>query len=300
MKRLRNPIDESYAFCRATAKASSSNFYPCFVLLSREKRRAMEALYAFMRHTDDLGDNPQPADARGEALRRWRSSLDRTLRGETLDISDPTAGENLLPAMADTLRQFRIPVEHLYAVIEGVEMDLRPRRYETFEELTEYCRRVASAVGLACIHIWGFDGPTAIEPAEKCGLALQLTNILRDLREDALMGRVYLPLEDLRRSDYSIEALQRGEVNEGFRRLIALETARARQLYHEGCDLLDHLDPSGRRIFGMMMTVYYRLLQKIERADDRLFAQRLRLTRWEKLRIAARWLLLPPRRTALP
>ena len=300
MNRSRSPIEESYAFCRAMAKASGSNFYPCFVLLSRERRRAMEALYAFMRHTDDLGDNPQPADVRGEALRRWRESLDRTLRGETIEPSDPAAGENLLPAMADTLQRFHIPVEHLCAVIEGVEMDLWPRRYETFDELAEYCRRVASAVGLACIHIWGFDGPAAIEPAEKCGLALQLTNILRDLREDATVGRVYLPLADLRRSDYSVEQLERGEVNEGFRRLIALETARARQLYHEGCGLIDHLDPAGRRIFGMMMTVYYRLLLKIERADERLFAQRLRLTRPEKLRIAARWLLLPPRRAALP
>jgi 15-cis-phytoene synthase len=291
--------EDSYAFCHAVAKRSRSNFQPCFWLLPRAKRRAMDALYAFMRHTDDLGDSSDAVAARREQLRRWRESLDGVLRGKTPDTQSDAA-QRILPAVAETVRRFHIPPEHLHAAIDGVEMDLEPRRYETFDELIEYCRRVASAVGLACIHIWGFDGPAAIEPAVRCGLALQLTNILRDLKEDADMGRVYLPMEDFRQCGYSVEELQCGEVNPGLRRLVALEIDRAKRLYHDGCDLIDRLEPDGRRIFGMMMSVYYRLLGRIERADGEILRRRMRLNRREKLVIAARWLLLPPRRAALP
>ena len=182
--------------------------------------------------------------------------------------------------MADAAHRFHIPHEHLRAVIDGVEMDVPPRRYETFDELAEYCRRVASAVGLACIHVWGFDSPAAIEPAIQCGLAVQLTNILRDLKEDADAGRVYLPLADLRQCGSSVEELQSGAASPALRQLIALEIARARRLYHEGCDLIDHLDPSGRRIFGMMMSVYYRLLCKIERAGTEVFSSANRVERF--------------------
>jgi phytoene synthase len=300
MSRAEYSIEDSYAFCRAAAKRSGSNFYPCFVLLPRAKRRAMDALYAFMRHTDDLGDDPAPVETRRARLEQWRESLDRALRGERIESVEEPAARELLPAVADAAHRFRIPHEHLRAVIEGVEMDVPPRRYETFDELTEYCRRVASAVGLACIHVWGFDSPAAIEPAIQCGLAVQLTNILRDLKEDAVAGRVYLPLADLRQCGSSVEELQSGAASPALRQLIALETARAKGLYREGCDLIDHLDPSGRRIFGMMMSVYYRLLCKIERAGAEVFRRRIELSGSEKLRIAARWLLLPPRRAALP
>ena len=300
MNREARSIDDSYAFCRAVARRSGSNFYPCFILLPRAKRRAMDALYAFMRHTDDLGDNPSPAEARRARLEHWREALDRALGGERIESVGEPVAPKLLPAVADAVHRFQIPPAHLRAVVEGVEMDLQPRRYETFDELAVYCRRVASAVGLACIHVWGFDSPAAFGPAEWCGLAVQLTNILRDLKEDADAGRVYLPLADLRQCRCSVEELQSGAASPALGQLIALETARAKRLYHEGCDLIDHLDPSGRRIFGMMMSVYYRLLCKIERAGAEVFRRRVGLSGTEKLRIAARWLLLPPRRNALP
>ena len=129
---------------------------------------------------------------------------------------------------------------------------------------------------------------------------MQLTNILRDLKEDADAGRVYLPLADLRQCGSSVEELRSGAASPALGQVIALEIARAKRLYHEGCDLIDHLDPSGRRIFGMMMSVYYRLLCKIERAGTDVFRRRIRLSGPEKFRIAARWFLLPPRRAALP
>ena len=152
------------------------------------------------------------------------------IRTRNLILARPSAlrppPSAFLPALADTVRRYRIPPEHLYAVIDGVEMDLDSRRYETFEELQPYCERVASAVGLACIHVWGFRGPGAFEPARNAGIALQLTNVLRDLKEDAAAGRVYLPLNDLRDCGYSVDDLMAGVDDERFRRLMAIEVAR--------------------------------------------------------------------------
>lgn len=258
----------------------------------------MEALYAFMRHTDDLADNPRPAPERREALWRWRAALDAALAGSA-DVAVELPGTPLMPALADTVRTFQIPKEHLHAVIDGVEMDLKRPHYETFDDLAEYCRRVASAVGLACIYVWGFRGDTAFGLAHQCGVAFQLTNILRDLKEDAQQGRVYLPLEDLRACDYSADDLARGVVDARFDRLMALELDRAEQLYRDGAELASYLEPDGRRIFGMMMTVYHRLLIEIRRRQHEVLVQRIRLGTWQKLRVALRWTLLPPRSLVL-
>ena len=302
-----SPIEDSYNFCRQMAKLSGSNFYPSFMLLPREKRRAMDALYAFMRHTDDLGDSNdvddsnEPAEARREALRLWRERLLAAIADDnTGSLADSsTAAVAILPALGDTVRRFRIPSEHLTAVIDGVEMDLVPRGYETFDDLAEYCHRVASAVGLACIHIWGFDGPAAIELARKCGLAMQLTNILRDLKEDADAGRIYLPAADFRDTGYSVEELCHGETGPRFDRLVELEFDRAQGFYREGAALFDHLAPDGRRIFGMMMSIYHRLLIKTRQAGPGILDARVSLSRLEKLSIAGRWIIFRPRRLVL-
>jgi phytoene synthase len=255
----------------------------------------MEALYAFTRHTDDLGDSARPLAERREAIARWRQALAEAIRspkGETT--------LTLLPALADAVGRFRIPAEHLFAVIEGVEMDLDGREYRTFAELSEYCDRVASAVGLACIHVWGFRGEGAFPPARSCGRAFQLTNILRDLKEDAARGRVYLPREEIERFGYSPDDLVRGAADERFDRLMAFQIDRARLLYREGAELFEWLQPPGRRIFGMMVHTYWRLLEAIARQPRRVLHGRVRLSGWEKLRIAMRWSLLPPRRSSLP
>jgi len=305
-------VQASYALCRQKARQSGSSFYAAFLLLPRRKRRAMDALYAFTRHTDDLADNAEPVEIRRETLARWRGAVEAILAETTntgclasppsgkVRAGDAVPGEALLPAVADTVRRFAIPVEHLFAVIDGVAMDLSRVRYETFDDLTAYCERVASAVGLACTHIWGVRGEGAFEPARKCGIAFQVTNILRDLREDIDQGRVYLPLDDLRRSGYSVEELAAGVVDPRFDRLMELEIDRARRLYHEGAELFDWLEPDGRRVFGMMTTVYYRLLEQIARRPSEVFRCRVGLSRWSKLGIAARWALLPARRSALP
>lgn len=303
-------IDASYGFCRQMSRRAGSSFPVAFLLLPREKRRAMEALYAFMRHTDDLADDPASNGPRCEALTAWRAALERVLgdggrgtggegerNGEPEELQFPVS--RILPALADTVKRFRIPREHLLAVIDGVEMDLDRRRYETFDELRQYCERVASAVGLACIHIWGFRGPEAFEPARQAGVALQLTNILRDLREDAEAGRVYLPQADLRDCDYSVDDLLAGVADERFHRLMAMEVVRAEQFYANSTELMDWLEPPGRRIFGLMTATYRRLLRKIARRPDDVLHRRVRLSSFEKTRLIARWSLLPPRKAGL-
>jgi phytoene synthase len=178
-------LARSYAFCDDLSRRQAKNFYWSFRLLPAEGRRSMSALYAFMRHTDDLADEPGDPSAKAESLRLWRSDLDDALGGR------PDAWPGL-PALADTVARRGVPPRHLHEVIDGVEMDLAPRVYPTFEDLYGYCYRVASAVGLCCLAIWGYrsDGGRAEAMAEACGVALQLTNILRDVGEDARNGRI--------------------------------------------------------------------------------------------------------------
>ena len=284
MSHPRDAIEASFALCRRLSRQAGSSFHAGFLLLPAEKRRAMDALYAFMRHTDDLADAREPADARREALRAWRADLHRSL-----DAAQSPADPSILHALAETVRRFRIPRRHLDAVIDGVEMDLDPRRYETFDQLEVYCERVASAVGLACIHVWGVRGPGAFEPARQAGIALQLTNILRDLREDAQAGRIYLPLADLRECGYTPDNLMAGVDNDGFRRLMDLEIARAEPFYREAAHLLPHLTRDGRRIFGLMLDTYHAILQKIARRPVAVLHGRVRLGRVRKICFLARW-----------
>jgi len=295
------------------SRRSGSNFYLGFLLLPREKRRAMDALYAFMRHTDDLVD-AAPVDRAiepREQLRRWRCMLENSLVGGDSLLADagrisakavPKAeatAVHLLPALVDTVKKYHIPGDCLYSVLDGVEMDLDSSRYETFEELRLYCLRVASAVGLACIHIWGFrgqgtlEGKAAIEPARQAGIALQLTNILRDLKADAAAGRIYLPLKDFHACGYSEEELKNGVVNEAFYRLMGMEIARAEEFYRQGYKLMDFLKRDGQRIFGLMMSTYRSLLEKIARRPGDVFSRQIGLGKFQRLLTAAGWAVLP-------
>jgi phytoene synthase len=268
------------------ARRAASNFYYCFHLLPSEKRRAMCALYAYLRETDDLGDSPRPLDERRAALANWRSEVEAALDGRPRGP--------ILPALADTAQKFRIPRQYLLDVLDGVQMDLDERTYETFAELEQYCYRVASVVGLSCIHIWGFSSDEAVAPAVQCGLAFQLTNILRDLDEDARRGRVYLPLEDLKRFDYRAEDLRNRVRDDRFRELVRFEVARAEEFYRGAAALQNYLHPQGRRIYGAMVDTYHQLLAEIRRRDGDLFDERVRIGKWRKLRIALRWTLSRP------
>jgi len=191
-----------------------------------------------------------------------------------------------LPALADVVRTHRIPHECLFAVIEGVQTDLEPVDFATFEELTGYCYKVAGAVGICCIHIWGFHDERAIQRAVDCGIAFQLTNILRDLREDVDMGRVYLPREDLERFGYTAEDIARQRRDDRFNKLMRFEIERARTFYTRAAELFEYLDPSARPVYSAMLGIYGGLLEEIERRGYDVYSRRVHLSRWRKLLIA--------------
>lgn len=287
-------VSDSFRYCQRLARRTGRNFYFSFLTLPRPLFRDMCALYAFMRVTDDLGDDESRSPAqRQAALRSWRGELDSVLAGER--GTHPVA-----VALADVQRRRRIPPQYLHAVITGVEADLRPMGMETFAELADYCYHVAGAVGLCCIHVWGFTAPEALDRAVDCGTAFQLTNILRDLSSDARIGRVYLPREDLLRFDYSAADLKRGLRDDRFRELMRFQVQRARNYYERGASLHALLSPAGRPIFAAMIDIYGRLLRTIERRDYDVFSCRVELPTRTKLTIAAKHLLRPGARPVLP
>lgn len=269
-------VEESYRYCRDVARRRARNFYYSFVLLPREQKMAMCAVYAFMRFCDDLSDE---AGASTAAIDRWHEELDAALDGRMPD-------NPLWPAFCDTVARFRIPRQYFTDMIAGVRSDLEPRTIETFEDLYQYCYRVASVVGLTTIHIFGFESPEALPLAEKCGIAFQLTNILRDLREDEEHGRVYLPREDLRR--FGVERMEAGE---NFRRLLRFEVERAREFYATSRPLLKLIHRRSRPSLWALIEIYRRLLDRIDGAGERVLKERVRVPAWEKVGILGRALL---------
>ena len=265
-------LDQSYDYCRRIARSRAKNFYYSFLLLSAGQRRSMCAVYAFMRYCDDLSDEP---GANRAAIDRWHAEMEQALEGRF-------SQHPVWPAFHDTVKRFAIPHEYFHDMIAGVVSDLEPRQMETFDELYRYCYQVASVVGLTILHIFGFESSNALPLAEKCGVAFQLTNILRDIREDARLGRVYLPAEDLRRFGVTTEGLRAGTRNEPFLRLMRFEAARARVYYDESMPLLDLVDPRSRPSLWALITIYSRLLERIEAANYDVFSQRVRLSSLEK------------------
>lgn len=271
-------LARSYRYCEALARRQAGNFYPAFRILPRPQRLAMCALYAFLRIADDLSDDPAPLPVKRRLLADWRRGLDQALCG---DGCHP-----LHAALEHTVRSYAIPREYLEAVLDGVEMDLEPVVYATFADLRVYCYRVASAVGLACIHIWGFANDQAKVLAEDAGLAFQLTNILRDLSEDAARDRVYLPQDELARFGYSPEKLRHGERDEAFRALMRFQVERARSYYTAAWPLAPLLPPAGRAVFLVMARTYRRLLDLIEERDYDVFSGRIQVSCWKKAMFA--------------
>jgi phytoene synthase len=273
-------VRRSFAFCERLTRREAGNFYFAFRLLPGVQRRALCALYAFLRVADDLADRPGARHSKRQRLANWRAQLHDALAGRDY--------HPLFAALRHTIDCYHIPAEYLEAVVDGVEMDLDTDRYRTFADLYSYCYRVASAVGLACIHVWGFDDERALVHAEAAGIAFQLTNILRDLREDAARGRIYVPREDLDRFGYSENDLCRGVRNERFRALMRFEVERARSYYREGARLAPLLPSAGRAVFLVMLRTYRGLLDAIERRDFDVFGERVRLGRLHKLWLACR------------
>jgi phytoene synthase len=267
-------IEQSYRYCAGVARRRARNFYYSFVLLSREQHRAMCAIYAFMRYCDDLSDDEIRA-GRAERIARWKRDLEEALNGRF-------SGHPIWPAFHDAVARYRIPHQYFFDMIEGVSSDLEFRRVETFGELYQYCYRVASVVGLSIIHIFGFESNQALPLAEKCGIAFQMTNILRDVKEDAELGRVYLPAEDLRRFGVSPEQLCSDDATPGFRELMRFEALRAESYYREAAPLVSLVARESRASLWALIEIYHRLLKRIEGSGFDVLRRRIRVPAAEK------------------
>ena len=269
-------------YCRRLTRARARNFYYGFLLLPKPRREAFCAVYAFMRYCDDVADGSHAPPVKAALLREWKEALSRALQGDY--------GESLiLPALHAAARRYAIPSEYFYELIAGVEMGLAIRSYRTFADLHQYCYRVASVVGLCSVHILGFQVPaaktTALQLAEDCGVAFQLTNILRDLREDAQAGRIYLPLEDLERFEYSPDDLRAGVSNPQFLKLMRFEIERAREYYDRADGLIEMVKPESRPMLWALISIYHGILSRIEASGADVFSRVAALSRWEKIAV---------------
>ncbi len=276
---LRLTLDGDYGRCAQITRRASSNFYYAFMLLPRERRLALYSVYAFCRFVDDIADDDGVNDP-AAMLGRWRAELDKVFAG--------TPSRAISRALSENVRRFNIPRRYFEEVIDGVEMDLTQRRYQSFADLSLYCRRVASAVGLICIEIFGYRNQSARVYAEQLGIAFQLTNIIRDVGEDAARGRIYLPLEDLAHFEVPEAEILHSVYSPQFRRLIAFEAERARQYYREAEQALADEDRGSMLAAEGMRLIYASLLERIARADYRVFDCRMRLSAPRKLYLVGR------------
>ncbi len=274
-------LHQAYEYCQQITRRSSSNFYYAFRLLTPERRAALYAVYAFCRFVDDIADDEGRRDP-AALLARWRDELSQVYAG--------TPTHPIGCALADAVSRFHLPQAHLLDLIAGVEMDLRQRRYASFDELYTYCYRVASTVGLLCIEIFGYQQPSARAYAVDLGIAFQLTNILRDVLEDARRGRIYLPLEDLRRFDCTEADLLGGRYSPRVGALMAFECGRARAYYLRARGALAAEDRGSLAAAEAMRSIYERLLDRIEARHFDVFGPKVTLPRYEKLTLAlAAW-----------
>ncbi len=278
-------IAASYDECRRVARNAASNFYYAFHMLPDPKRRALCALYAFMRLVDDVSDDAGASRegsvaAKQRGLARWRGLVDAAYAGEV-------SGHAILPAFADTCSRYLIPARYFHDLIAGAEMDLTEPSYATFDRLREYCYRVAGTVGLTCIHVFGFCDPRAPDVAERLGIAFQLTNILRDLPADLKMGRVYLPQEDLAR--FGVREMElAGPLAPRLAELMAFEVDRAWRYYEEGAEIVGLVERDSRAALWTLARTYSSLLARIETRGYDVFSARVRLSAPEKFGILVR------------
>ena len=293
-------LSHAYAVCRGVARRAAKNFYYGFLVLPSEKRNALCAVYAFMRHADDISDDPALDVAqKKEKLSEWLHAARQVFGGQTTD--DP-----VLMALGDAQKKFQIPTDLFEKLVYGTSLDLEipPASGEnpailcsTFEDLKQYCYYVASVVGLVCIHIFGYEDAKAELLAEDCGLAFQLTNIIRDVKEDAAMGRIYIPeidlaLVGLTAENFTPAALIDRERAQQLRPALEHEADRARKYYESGKWLMELVAEDSRGALWVLVEIYSRLLRKITERNYDVFTERVSLSTWEKLRVLARGFVL--------
>ncbi|HXG18342.1 MAG TPA: presqualene diphosphate synthase HpnD [Methylomirabilota bacterium] len=281
-------LADAYTYCHQVARKSSSNFYYAFRLLPAERYNALCALYAFCRFMDDIADHiEQPSSHTHPLSRKERLALLlNTWREELQHCYAGVSRHPITMALSDVVRRFPISQEHLTGIIDGVEMDLQKNRYQTFEELYDYCYHVASLVGLVCIEIFGYQNPSARDYAVNLGIAFQLTNIMRDVGEDAQRDRIYLPREDLDQFGYSEQDLCARRYNSAFIRLMSFEGVRAQAFYTKAAEQLAAKDRRSLVAAEAMRLIYHRLLTKLEAKKFPVFGSRVALTTPGKIGLA--------------
>lgn len=274
-------LEASYARCIEVARERAKNFHFAFKILPEERYRGICALYAFARLADDYSDEETDPAKALENARRWRSDFDRALAGDA-------SGHEVLPAVAETVRRYKIAPVYFHELIAGTEMDATIKRYATWDETYRYCYRVASVIGIMTIHVFGFqdEGGRALKLAEETGIAFQMTNILRDIKEDAGRDRIYLPLEDLARFKVAEADVLAAKDSPAFRELIRFEANRTATYYRSGEELTPMIDGAGRPALEALVKIYRRLLEEIERREYDVLSKRISLSKAEKLRLA--------------
>ena len=276
-------LESAYEACRIITRREAKNFYYAFLTLPAAKRRAIYAAYAFCRHCDDSVDEETSTDAKLKALSDIQANLDSTYSGN--------ASSPVYVALADVARNYDIPQDYFQEIILGVESDLVKDRFQNFDELKEYCYRVASVVGLICLQIFGYEDDDAKGYAVDLGLAMQLTNIIRDVREDFDMGRVYLPQDEMVRFGYSEDDLRNGVRNEAFLEFMRFQSQRAREYFDRGFKLLPYLSRRSRACPAVLGALYSKVLDRIEASDYDILETRVSLSKAEKIGITAKtWL----------
>jgi phytoene synthase len=275
-------VSHAQAYCTALTKKSGSNFYYSFLFLPRKRRAAMYTVYAFCKEVDNAVDEPPAGSNPQEELRRWRAELEAAYRGT------PTFPVTI--SLAEHVRQLSIPQAYFEELIKGVEMDLAASRYTSFQDLSVYCYRVASVVGLICLHVFGPTSARAQDYAVNLGMAFQLTNILRDIGTDAAQGRIYLPQEDLEKFGCTDQAILQRQESTELRTLLHFEAARAHEYYAKAQAAFEALPAQDQRsltVSEIMRAVYVRILQKLERPKHQIFGPRARLATTHRLAVAA-------------
>jgi len=261
------------------SKKSKSSFYYAFNLLPAEQRDAMNTVYAFCRETDDIVDEGTVADdIKYDKLRKWRRELDKSLNGHS--------EYPLINKLSKTIQHFNIPLEPFFDLLKGMEMDLQQKRYVSFNDLQTYCYRVASTVGLMCIEIFGYRHPSAKDFAVNLGIALQLTNILRDVKKDAEKGRIYLPKEDLEKFNYNESDIFNNTYNENFQKMMKYQVERAREYFNAATASLNREDKKAMFAARAMQHIYYRMLNKIVDADYDVYNQKIKISTAKKVGIS--------------
>jgi phytoene synthase len=277
-------LTQCYEYCQKLTQKRGTNFYLGFSFLPRDKRNAIFASYAFCRYADDIVDEEGKKNPK-KLLVRWRRDLDICYKGK--------AAHPIMIALRDSIKKFRIPKSAFEGLIDGCEMDLSIKRYDSFEELLKYCERVAVTMSTISLHIFGIKNKKAEEYGKYLSLALQLTNILRDIGEDARKGRIYIPLQDLKKYGYSEEELLSGVLNERFRNLMGFQITRARAYYEKAYRVLECIEEDSRFCTLLMGAVYAKVLQSIEKSNYDVFSKRHCLSFLDKAALVARMSVLP-------